>query len=88
MDNKNCIDKRKRLEENNFSYKITKDNKVMIYWKNQRIMILTGKKALKLIAELNNTDEYGKQLLLAKATGNFKHGNEKVSKNSHKNRKY
>jgi len=71
-------DKRGILREKEpFSYKTTKDGKCLIYWGNKQIMIIEGERAEKLIMKMNNLDEYGKQLVLAKATGHFKHGNER-----------
>jgi hypothetical protein len=40
--------------------------------------VLGGAKAAKLIRDLPGMDDEGRQLALAKATGNFKRGNERV----------
>ncbi|MCZ8542007.1 hypothetical protein MKY29_13810 [Psychrobacillus sp. FSL K6-2365] len=72
------IDKRNRLEENPFSYKISKDNTVFIEFHGKRVKILKGKeveKFLKRIELAGNDKEV--QLILAKITGNFKRGNER-----------
>ncbi|SEM54086.1 hypothetical protein SAMN04487786_2064 [Paenisporosarcina quisquiliarum] len=72
------IDKRNRLEENPFSYKISKDNTVFIEFHGKRVKILKGKegeKFLKRIEVAGNDKEV--QLILAKITGNFKRGNER-----------
>lgn len=81
------IDKRKKLIEEPFNYKITKKGTVIIYFDNKQIKIIKDREAERLIkkikeAESNNTEI---QLLLAKITGNFKRGNEKLSRNKKKN---
>jgi hypothetical protein len=77
------IDKRNRLMEEPFSYKITKKGTVIIYFENKQIKIIKDKEAERLITKINkaegNMTEV--QLLLAKITGNFKRGNEKESRN-------
>jgi hypothetical protein len=47
---------------------------------------LSGNRATKFIVEIENADEYEEQLLMARVTGNFKYGNEKVQKSSPKNK--
>lgn len=71
------IDTRDRLKENSFSYKVTKANKTIIYFKNRRIKTLSEKKTKKFNSKINELDDFGIQLTLAKLTGNFKRGNEK-----------
>jgi len=71
------IDKRNRLDEEVFSYKTNKDNKVFIFWKGRQIMILKGSESEKFIKKIKAADPREAQLLMAKATGNFKHGNER-----------
>lgn len=75
------IDKRNKLAEEIFTYKITKDNKIFIYWQGKQVSILSGKTGEKFISKIQAaTDFKDAQLLMAKATGNFKHGNEKDNK--------
>ena len=80
------IDKRNRLGEEPFSYRMTKDGTVAINYKGKQIKVVKDREAERLIARIkaveNNILEV--QLLLAKITGNFKHGNEKLSKNKRK----
>ncbi len=70
-------DKRNRFEEDIFSYQVNKEGKIFIYWQNRQIMILKEAKARKLLAQLEGADRRQVQLLLAKITGHFKHGNER-----------
>lgn len=74
------VDKRGRLEEEIFTCKITKDKKVFIFWQGKQVTILHGKKAESFISSFESADKKAAQLLMAKATGHFKHGNEKANK--------
>ena len=74
----NNIDKRNKLMEQPFSYKITNSDKVIIYRDNKKIMIIKGRESIKLRSKLSNQPEQQIQLLLAKITGNYKHGNERT----------
>jgi hypothetical protein len=62
-----------------FSYCITKNGKLFVYWlgkQGKREIVLKGPLAEKLIRELPAMDPEQQQLALARATGNFKRGNE------------
>lgn len=71
------IDKRGKLLDQPFDYQSTKDGRLLIYWNNRHVMTLKGKEAAKLTVQLAAAHEAAVQLLLAKATGHFKHGNER-----------
>lgn len=71
------VDQRDRLQEKPFSYGITKADKTLIYYENRQIMILGAKDTKKLKAKLSGKGEHDIQLILAKVTGHFKHGNER-----------
>ena len=75
MDN---IDKRHRLDEEVFSYRTTKDNKVFISWYGKQVMILKGKQASDFLNKIAGLDHKQAQLVMAKLTGNFKRGNERT----------
>lgn len=74
------VDKRNRLDEEYFSYKVSKDNKVFIFWYEKQIKLLVGKESEKFLTKIEKADSKEAQLIMAKATGNFKHGNEKDNK--------
>ena len=80
------IDKRKRLREEPFAYQIMKSGTVAINYRGKQIKIVKGTEAERLIARIKAVEDniIEVQLLLAKITGNFKHGNEKISKNKRK----
>lgn len=66
-----------KFTEEVFSYKISKDNKVFLFWYGKQVMILKGKDSEKFIARISGADFQEAQLLMAKVTGNFKRGNER-----------
>jgi hypothetical protein len=71
-------DRRGKLADDRpFGYRLTKDGKALVYWRGKEIMIVTGERAAKIRGEAEGGDEQSMQLLLAKMTGNFKHGNER-----------
>lgn len=74
------IDRRNKLDEEFFSYRVLKDNKVFIYWYDKHVMTLTGQKSQKFLADIEGADSKEEQLIMARITGNFKRGNEKNSK--------
>ena len=81
------IDNRKRLDEAPFSYRVTKNNTVFIDYKGKQVKLLKGKDAEKILEKINIAEnEKAVQLILAKITGNFKRGNERIvnSKNNGK----
>ena len=74
------VDKRGILDDEVFSYRVTKDKKVFISYHRKQVTTLSGSKAEKFIAEIDGADGKESQLVMARATGNFKRGNEKTSK--------
>ena len=71
------IDKRGRLIQEPFMFRAVKDGKVFIHWHGKQIMILKGASAEKFMASMAGADAQQAQLLMAKITGHFKHGNER-----------
>lgn len=76
----NQIDQRDKLKEEPFSYRVSKDNKVFLFWNDKQVMILKGKESEKFLSKIDRADSFESQLIMAKITGNFKHGNEKMNK--------
>ena len=70
------IDKRGRLDDEIYSYRQSTD-KVFIFWYKKQVMILKGQQARKFIDKIAHLDGKEAQLVMAKITGNFKHGNER-----------
>ena len=73
-------DKRGVLDEEVFGYRITKDKKVFISCRGKQVTTLSGAKAEAFISDIADSDGKEAQLLMAKATGNFKRGNERLFK--------
>ena len=75
----NNIDKRNRLDQSPFSYKVTKNNTVLIYYNGKQVKLVKGKDAEKILEKINTAEDLkAVQLILAKITGNFKRGNERL----------
>lgn len=72
-----AIDKRNVLVNEVFTYQISKEKKVFIYWSGKQVKVLKGKEAQNFISKLIGLDDKGIQLVMAKVTGNFKRGNER-----------
>jgi hypothetical protein len=71
------IDKRNRLGDEPFRYRINKDNIVFIEYYGKQVKILKGKEAEKFVKKIDSLEnEEEMQLVMAKITGNFKRGNE------------
>jgi hypothetical protein len=75
------IDKRNRLAEEVFTFRVSKNNTIFIDYKGKEIKIVKGKEAERLIVRIQQAEtDHAVQLVLAKITGNFKRGNEKDNK--------
>ncbi len=71
-------DKRNILKDKKpFDYKFTKEGKTLIFWNGKQVSVIKGKKCEELKVLIKDGDEFSIQLLLAKITGHFKHGNER-----------
>ncbi|NNF00640.1 MAG: hypothetical protein HKN25_16605 [Pyrinomonadaceae bacterium] len=73
---------RNPFEDMPFSYREYKNGTISISFNDREIMTLKGKSAQKYANRLDNADDLESQMILAKVTGNFKHGNERDGKNS------
>jgi hypothetical protein len=63
-----------------FDFHESKSGMIQISYKGKTVTYLKGQQAKKFSLRASMIDEQGQQLLMAKATGHFKHGNEKMSK--------
>ncbi len=71
------MDARGRLDSDPFSYRVTKDERVLVDRGGRRIAVIAGRQGRRLTAELANASSaQAQQLLLARATGHYRHGNE------------
>jgi hypothetical protein len=71
-------DKRNILADDKpFAYRSIKGNKAQITYRGKVVSVIAGKAYDRLLRAIDAGDAYELQLFLAKATGNFKRGNEK-----------
>jgi hypothetical protein len=60
-----------------FGYRVSKDGRVFVSFHGRDVVTVAGATGERLAAALAAADGEQEQLLLAKATGNFKRGNER-----------
>lgn len=65
------------LFEEVFSFRSHKDGTVRIAYRGKVVTTLAGKEAARFLARAAGADVEQAQLMMAKATGNFKRGNER-----------
>ena len=71
-------DARGRLVDDPFGYRVTKAGEVMISRGGRTVTTVGGAAAVKLLSALDAAaTDAAQQLVLAKATGNYKRGNER-----------
>ena len=68
------------LSEQSFSFRATKSGLVHITYLGAQVTTLSGKAAQRFLSNVDGADVRSAQLAMAKATGNFKRGNEKQAK--------
>ena len=66
------------LDDRPFSYRVTKDRRVLVSYRGRQVTVVAGKAAERLIPSLETADEEARQHLLARVTGNFKRGTERT----------
>ena len=71
------VDQRNVFDEDIFAYRATKSGTVFISWNGRVVTTLKGKAAATFLKRIEHADRRAAQLIMAKATGNFKHGNER-----------
>ncbi|UOE44663.1 hypothetical protein [Agromyces larvae] len=72
-------DRRARLVEDPFDFRITKAGAVIVLRGGRAVMTVGGASAGRLVAALSRADDAQTQHLLARASGNYKRGNERTS---------
>ena len=63
--------------QTNFHFETHKGDRVTIWMDNRPITHLKGAQAVKFLSRIDTANQDEQQLIMAKATGNFKRGNEK-----------
>ena len=67
------------MDDLGFAYEVHKDGKVFLLYHGKLVRTLDGEKAARFVAQVEDAGESEAQLIMAKITGNFKRGNEKLS---------
>jgi hypothetical protein len=70
-------DERGRLTADPFDYRVTKQGGVIVYRGGQAVMTVGGHDAARLVGALQSADDSQVQHLLARASGNYRRGNER-----------
>ncbi|PSS43811.1 MULTISPECIES: hypothetical protein [Arthrobacter] len=65
------------LLDDPFDYAETKDGKILIRRGGRLVVTVAGGRAQDLASRLARADDEGRQQLLARATGNYRRGNER-----------
>lgn len=66
--------------EQPFTYRSIKGGSVQICYKGRVVATKSGRDAVRFLARVEGGDDNSAQLIMAKATGHFKQGNERVAK--------
>jgi hypothetical protein len=67
-------------ESGTFEYRAVSDRKVFVYWDDRLVVTLANDKARRFLRQVEDAGA-DQQLVMARFTGNFKRGNERVDKN-------
>jgi hypothetical protein len=65
------------LADDSFAYRVTKDGRVLIDRAGRTVTVMAGRSAEALTSKLQEADPATVQRLLARATGNYRRGNER-----------
>ncbi len=60
-----------------FDWQVTADARVLVSRGGRQVVVVAGARGSKLAAQLETVDDERAQQLLARATGNYKRGNER-----------
>jgi hypothetical protein len=60
-----------------FTYRVTHDGTVFVAWRGRVVTTLAGASAQRFLAGVRDADDATAQAWMARATGNFKRGNER-----------
>jgi hypothetical protein len=66
------------LAANPFGWRVTADRRVLVSRGGRQIVVVGGARGRRLADQLDSVDESACQQLLARATGNYRHGNERT----------
>lgn len=70
-----------RLDEEQFTYKASRDGTLFVYWHGKHVRTYSGHQSAAILEEIEAAaSDKDVQLALARVTGNFKRGNERAPK--------
>lgn len=69
-------------QEGQFSYRTSKDGKIFVAWHGKTVTTLKGAAAQRFLSRIEGADQHEAQQIMARATGNFKRGNERLASGS------
>ncbi len=70
-----------------FTFVAGNRGEVRIYHRGRIASTLRGQKAEEFLSEIESSDDDSLQQLMARITGNYKHGNERTAKDHPRNRR-
>lgn len=69
------------IDDEPFSYQSTRNGLVQIAYNGRIVTTLSSREGARFISRVTSGDNAHAQLVMAKATGHFKHGTERTSRN-------
>jgi hypothetical protein len=69
-----------------FSYRATKRGEVFVHHRGRLATTLRGTAAADFLSEVDGADAAEQQQIMARVTGNYRRGNERLAKNHPRNR--
>jgi hypothetical protein len=69
-----------------FTFRATKNGEVFVHHRGKLAATLRGDAAADFLADIDGADEDARQQTMARVTGNYRRGNERLAKNHPRNR--
>jgi len=69
-----------------FTYRATKNGEVFVHHRGKLATTLRGEAAADFLADIGGADADEQQQIMARVTGNYRRGNERLAKNHPRNR--
>lgn len=69
-----------------FTFRATKNGEVFLHHRGKLATTLRGEAAAEFLADIDGADADEQQQIMARVTGNYRRGNERLAKNHPRNR--
>jgi hypothetical protein len=69
-----------------FTFRMTKNGEVFVHRRGKLATTLRGEAAADFLADIDGADDDEQQQIMARITGNYRRGNERLPKNHPRNR--